>query len=144
MVNFPHVTQFLTQLFRPPQRAKEVVFLPLPCPLHACALIPEPDGLNGSYHFYCPLCRLACQPKVQQIGPIQPQDEAHKKQTTGVVLHTYLAKKRTVERLKSTRLVLNTSDLNSKPGETDALTFANEETKARVPKVRKVDLPDVG
>lgn len=132
---------FLQRLFQPWQAKQESIRLfPLPCPIHGNALVPEPCG-NGEWIHYCPHCRIACQPVVM---PTQSrQEDAQTRQSTGAVLHTHLAKKRMIERLKSTRLVLMPTDLNSKPGDTDSLEFGSAMTEVTLPRMPKA-LPDVG
>lgn len=132
---------FIQRLIQPWQKQQESIRLfPLPCPEHQVALIPEPCG-NGSYEFYCPHCRIACQPDEK---PAQTSQESQQGwQPTGTLLHTLNAQKRMVGRLKATRLVLMDFDGNSKQGDTDSLKFANNLTEVTLPRMPKA-LPDVG
>lgn len=51
-----------------PQVIRLYNWLPLPCPRHSASLIPEECG-DGSYKFYCPLCRASNQPVEQKSLP---------------------------------------------------------------------------
>lgn len=124
---------------------------PLPCPLHGALLIPEARG-NGEYGLFCPICRLACQPRLtpkysattRQGRPAQPTPRP------GAILSTARAKERVAARLKRTKLVLIDPASEYHTGSTGALDFANSLTEATLPrmpkllKTEKIEVPRVG
>lgn len=144
------VSTLLQRFSRPEQgeQPAQVLYLPLPCPEHQCALVPERKE-NGEFGLYCPVCRLASQPQVRSTEPLafqQAQERQDRPSRPGSLLHAMRAKNRFIERLgraKNGRLVL-LFDGNSRPQDTDALRFAQAPTVGELPKIRKASLPDVG
>jgi len=123
------VQRFLpTPQGEPPQ--VQIIYLPLPCPIHSCILVPEAHD-NGEYRLYCPVCRLACQSIVQETESLTLKSVQERPSRPGALLHTMRAKNRFIERLSRQRLVLINFDANSRPQDTDALTFANALTEER-------------
>lgn len=143
------ISDFIRRFVSPEQGEAHprVQILPLPCPVHGTAFIPEAKG-NGEFGFYCPLCRLACQPQVITTEPLafQQAQEGQQKPLRPGYRAAADAKKRRfqdyLERKRNGRLVLLFNG-NSCPDDTDVLRFARLETEVEFPKIKK-DLPNVG
>jgi len=117
-----------------------VRILPLPCPQHSCLLIPE-QGENGTFHFYCPLCRMLNQPVEK---PVRQVRFPHPGRTVpGAVMSTERAVKRVEDKLHRQILPARPAHrvfhTNSKP------IFASAPTRVELSAVlKKRNLPDAG